>query len=68
MTRTEEQYEVVLAECRALFEAKFDDYGASWRVMRATAMTDQISIKVQRIRSVQEKGENKVGEGLRGSL
>lgn len=33
MTRTEEQYEVVLAECRALFEAKFDDYGASWRVM-----------------------------------
>lgn len=47
------------------FIHKFKDYGASWRVMRPTAITDQIYIKAQRIRSVQEKRENKVGEALK---
>lgn len=66
--KTEEQFESVLKECRELFALKFKDYGASWRVMRPTAITDQIYIKAQRIRSVQEKGETKVGEGLKGEF
>lgn len=51
-----------------LFANKFKDYGASWRVMRPTAITDQIFIKAQRIRSVQEKGENMVGEALKNEF
>lgn len=64
-TKTEEQFEGVLSNCKTLFTNKFKDYGASWRVMRPTAITDQIYIKAQRIRSVQEKRENKVGEALK---
>lgn len=66
--RTEEQYDAVLSDCRSLFAYKFKDYGASWRVMRPTAITDQIYIKAQRIRSVQQKRENKVGEALRNEF
>lgn len=62
---TAAQYDKVLAECKALFQKKFDDYGASWRVMRPTAVTDQIYIKAQRIRSIQEKGQSLVNEGIR---
>ncbi len=62
--KTAEQYDEALDKCRTLFLNKFKDYGASWRVMRPTAITDQIYIKVQRIRSVQEAGVNKVGENL----
>lgn len=61
---TEDQFQTVISECRSLFANKFKDYGASWRVMRPTSITDQIFIKAQRIRSVQEKGQNKVGESL----
>ncbi|MDO5036122.1 MAG: DUF1599 domain-containing protein [Porphyromonas sp.] len=60
--KTEGQYDRIIAECRALYEAKFDDYGASWRVMRPSAITDQIFIKAQRIRTLQDKRETKVGE------
>lgn len=66
--RTEEQFGNIIAECRLLFTQKFKDYGASWRVMRPTAITDQISIKAKRIRSVQVKGENKVGESLKNEF
>ncbi len=40
------------------------DYGASWRILRASSLTDQIYIKAKRIRSIEETGENKVGEGI----
>ena len=65
---TEQQYDEMLRECRALFGKKFKDYGASWRVMRPTAVTDQIFIKAQRIRSVQESGKNLVNESLKGEF
>lgn len=65
---TAAQYDKVLAEALHLFEKKFRDYGASWRVMRPTAVTDQIFIKAQRIRSIQEKGESLVDEGIRGEF
>ncbi len=65
-TRGEMEREV--AECRALFEKKTRDYGTSWRILRLPSMTDQIFIKANRIRSVQESGENRVGDGVRGEF
>jgi hypothetical protein len=57
-----------VAECRALFEKKTRDYGTSWRILRLPSLTDQIFIKASRIRSVQESGENRVGDGVRGEF
>ena len=50
--------------CREVFVKKTYDYGASWRIMRPESVTDQIFIKANRIRSIQIKGETKVGEGI----
>ena len=61
-------YDTAFKECRDLFRKKFDDYGASWRVMRPSSITDQIFIKAQRIRSIQEQGEQLVDEGIRGEF
>ena len=49
--------------CRDLFEKKLHDYGAAWRIMRPQSLTDQIYIKANRIRSLQTKGSNLVGDG-----
>ncbi len=57
-----------VAECRALFEKKTRDYGTSWRIMRLPSLTDQIFIKANRIRSLQESGENRVGDDIRGEF
>ena len=65
-TRSEMEQEV--AECRVLFEKKTRDYGTSWRILRLPSFTDQIFIKANRIRSVQESGENRVGDGVRGEF
>ena len=53
-----------MAECRALFAKKLHDYGAAWRIMRPTSLTDQIYIKANRIRSIETSGVNLVGEGI----
>ena len=65
-TRSEMEAEV--AACRALFEKKTRDYGTSWRILRLPSLTDQILIKANRIRSIQESGENRVGDGVRGEF
>ena len=65
-TRSEVEREA--AVCRELFEKKTRDYGTSWRVLRLPSLTDQIFIKASRIRSVQETGENKVGDDVRGEF
>lgn len=65
-TRSEMEAEV--AACRALFEKKTRDYGTSWRILRLPSLTDQIFIKANRIRSIQESGENRVGDGVRGEF
>ena len=57
-----------VAQCRALFEKKTRDYGTSWRIMRLPSLTDQIFIKANRIRSLQESGENRVGDDIRGEF
>ncbi len=62
-TRKEMEREV--AQCRALFEKKTRDYGTSWRILRLPSLTDQIFIKANRIRSIQESGENRVGDDIR---
>ena len=65
MDKTNAQFEQALAECRALFEKKLHDYKASWRILRPTALTDQLFIKAKRIRSLEIKKESLVGEGIR---
>ena len=57
-----------VAECRALFEKKTRDYGTSWRIMRLPSLTDQIFIKANRVRSLQESDENRVGDDIRGEF
>lgn len=63
--QTEEQFKSVLTECRTLFEKKLHDYGASWRILRPSALTDQLFIKAKRIRSLEIKKETRVGDGIR---
>ena len=58
------EYENIIAECRSLFMNKAADYGTAWRILRLSSITDQIFIKANRIRSIQEKGVNKVGEDI----
>lgn len=64
MADTKEQFEHVINICRTLFSKKLKDYGASWRILRPQSVTDQILIKAKRIRSLEEKGVSKVGEGI----
>ena len=62
---TEEQFRAVMKECREVFVKKLHDYGAAWRILRIPSLTDQLYIKANRIRSLEMKGESKVGEGIR---
>ena len=62
---TDQQFEKVMQECRALFEKKLHDYKASWRILRPSSLTDQLFIKAKRIRSLELKKESMVGEGIR---
>ncbi len=56
--------EVIALRCRPIFTKKTKDYGTAWRILRVSSLTDQIFIKANRIRTLQETGENKVGEGI----
>ncbi|MCQ2298358.1 MAG: DUF1599 domain-containing protein [Bacteroidales bacterium] len=60
---TSEEFAVEISRCREIFEKKTRDYGTSWRVLRLPSLTDQIFIKANRIRSIQESGEHRVSEG-----
>lgn len=63
MKHTSSQYDSVVAECRSLFMEKMKDYGCAWRILRLPSLTDQIFIKAQRIRGLQENAVRKVDEG-----
>ena len=63
--KTNRQFEQTIGECRTLFEKKLHDYGASWRILRPSSLTDQLFIKAKRIRSLEIKKESLVGEGIR---
>ncbi|GGW27624.1 DUF1599 domain-containing protein [Arenibacter certesii] len=62
MRKTSEQYDTVVEICRGLFQKKMHDYGSAWRILRLPSLTDQIYIKAQRIRSLQENEVRKVDE------
>ncbi len=63
MENTSAQYDSVIDTCRSLFVKKMSDYGSAWRILRLPSLTDQIFIKAQRIRQLQENKVRKVDEG-----
>jgi len=63
MNKTETEYRQVIKICQDLFEKKNKDYGTSWRILRLPSITDQIFIKAQRIRTIQDNGFSRVDEG-----
>lgn len=65
MEKTSQQYDKIMVDCRKIFLKKMEDYGMAWRILRPESVTDQISIKAQRIRSIEEKGVMKVDEDSR---
>lgn len=63
-TQTSTEYTQVINRCKELFRKKTLDYGTAWRILRIPSITDQIFIKAQRIRSIQEKGSQKVNDPI----
>lgn len=63
MSNTSQQYDAVIEICRDLYSKKTKDYGTAWRILRLPSLTDQIFIKAQRIRSLQENEIRKIDEG-----
>ena len=63
MQDTSTQYDQVIETSRSLFKKKMNDYGCAWRILRLPSLTDQIFIKAQRIRQLQENEVRKVDEG-----
>lgn len=61
---TEQEFAAAIKDCREIFEKKLKDYGAAWRILRPSSLTDQILIKASRIRSLETKGEAMVNEGI----
>jgi len=61
---TSQQYDSVIKQCKDIFLKKMHDYGTAWRVLRTSSLTDQIFIKAQRIRSIEQKGTQKVEENI----
>lgn len=61
---TSQEYDHVIAVCKSLFLKKTKDYGTAWRILRPSSITDQIFIKAQRIRTLEEKKVSKVGEDI----
>lgn len=61
-TNTSQEYDSVIAVCKSLFLKKTNDYGTAWRILRPASITDQIFIKAQRVRTLEEKKVSMVGE------
>jgi hypothetical protein len=68
MDVTLQEYDAVVNGCLDLFAKKAHDYGTAWRILRVSSLTDQIFIKAQRIRTLQQLGVSKVDEGVRPEL
>jgi hypothetical protein len=64
VSQTSVQFDAIVARCKDIFLKKMKDYGTAWRILRVTSITDQISIKAQRIRSVEEKGRQMVSDDV----
>ncbi|HNS12348.1 MAG TPA: DUF1599 domain-containing protein [Bacteroidia bacterium] len=61
---TSAQYDQAMSLCKDIFLKKMKDYGTAWRILRLSSITDQIFIKAQRIRSIEEKGSQRVEDGI----
>ena len=68
MEQTIREYDEASAKCKDIFIKKMKDYGCAWRILRLSSLTDQIFIKAQRIRSIEMKGSQKVGEDIRNEF
>lgn len=68
MSKTNQEYQQIIKRCKTLFIDKARDYGTSWSILRMPSVTDQIYIKAERIRSIQEKQVNKVGDSVEGEF
>ncbi len=66
MSDTSSQYDKATAVCKDIFLKKMSDYGTAWRNLRLASLTDQIFIKAQRIKSIEEKGNQKISDDIRG--
>ena len=67
-TNTAQQYEAVIRSCKDIFLKKTADYGTSWRVYRIISVVDQIYIKAKRIRTIQEKGTQRISDDISGEF
>ncbi len=65
---TAQQYQNVILDCRQVFENKTKDYGTAWRILRPSSLTDQLYIKAQRIRTIEELGTQQIDEGIKGEF
>ncbi len=68
MSTTSVQYDKIITECRTLFINKMTDYGSAWRILRLPSLTDQIFIKAQRLRSLQDKNIQKIADDAAGEF
>ena len=64
MQKTTAAYQEVIRTCKEVYVSKMKDYGSAWRILRTSSLTDQIYIKANRIRSIDEKGIQKINEGI----
>jgi hypothetical protein len=68
MIKTSTQFDLALKACKDIFIKKMKDYGSAWRILRPSSITDQIFIKAQRIRSIEDKGVQKIEEGVKSEF
>jgi len=66
MQTTSQQYDAAISQCKDIFLKKMKDYGTAWRNLRPTSLTDQIFIKAQRVKSIEEKGTQKIVDDIKG--
>ena len=64
MEKTISEFDSIIKKCKDIFGKKMKDYGSAWRILRISSLTDQIFIKAQRIRSIEEKRVQKIEEGV----
>ena len=64
MQQTISEFDAIIKKCKDIFIKKMNDYGTAWRILRISSLTDQIYIKAQRIRSIEDKGHQKIEEDV----
>ena len=64
MLNTSQYFDLIIEDCFEIFRKKMIDYGSAWRILRLKSLTDQIFIKAQRVRNIDDKGSQKISEGI----